>query len=64
MCAINIFSKYAWVVNEFQKNLDDSMINRSMKSWLEKNDIEMYSTHNGGKSVLAEIFIKTLKTKI
>ena len=20
--------------------------NRSMKSWLEKNDIEMYSTHN------------------
>ena len=64
MCAINIFSKYAWVVNKFQKNLDDSMINRSMKSWLEKNDIEMYSTHNGGKSVLGEIFIKTLKTKI
>ena len=64
MCATNIFSKYAWVVNKFQKNLDDSMINRSMKSWLEKNDIEMYSTHNGGKSVLAEIFIKTLKTKI
>ena len=23
---------------------------RSMKSWLEKNDIELYSTHNEGKS--------------
>ena len=25
---------------------------RSMKLWLEKNDIEMYSTHNEGKSLL------------
>ena len=38
--------------------------NRSMKSWLEKNDIEMYSTHNEGKSVVAERFIRTLKNKI
>ena len=38
--------------------------NRSMKSWLEKNDIEMYSTHNEGKSVVAEIFIRTIKNKI
>ena len=29
-----------------------------------KNDIEMYSTHNGGKSVVAERFIRTLKNKI
>ena len=35
-----------------------------MKSWLEKNDIEMYSTHNEGKSFVAERFIKTLKNKI
>ena len=35
-----------------------------MKSWLEKNDIEMYSTHNEGKSVVAERLIRTLKTKI
>ena len=27
---------------------------RSMKSWLEKNYVEMYSTHNEGKSVTAE----------
>ena len=33
-----------------------------MKSWLEKNDIEMYSTHNEAKSVIAERFIRTLKT--
>ena len=32
-----------------------------MKSWLEKNDIEMYSTHNERKSVVAERFIRTLK---
>ena len=38
--------------------------NRSMKSWLESNLIEMYSTHNEGKSVVTERFIKTLKSKI
>ena len=35
-----------------------------MKSWLEKNDIEIYSAHNEGKSVVAERFIRTLKNKI
>ena len=35
-----------------------------MKSSLEKNDIEMYPTHNLGKSVVAERFIRTLKNKI
>ena len=35
-----------------------------MKSWVEKNAIEMYSTHNEGKSVVAERFIRTLKNKI
>ena len=29
-----------------------------MKSWLQDNDIEMYSTHNKGKSVVAERFIR------
>ena len=27
---------------------------RSMKSWLQDKDIKMYSTHNKGKSVVAE----------
>ena len=35
-----------------------------MKSWLEKNDVEMYSTHNEGKSVVAERFIRIIKNKI
>ena len=65
------------ITNAFQKTLKESnckpnkiwvdegseFYNRSMKSWLEKNDIEMYSTHNEGKSVIAERFIKTLKMK-
>ena len=38
--------------------------NRSMKSWLEKNAIEMYSTNNEGKSVVAERFMRNLKNKI
>ena len=35
-----------------------------MQKWLDNNDILMYSTHNGGKLVNAERFIKTLKAKI
>ena len=35
-----------------------------MKSWLEKNDIEMYSTHNERKSVVAERYFRTLNNKI
>ena len=38
--------------------------NRIMKSWLEKNCIEIYSTHNERKSVIAERFTRTLKNKI
>ena len=34
-----------------------------MKSWLEKSYIEIYSTHNEGKSVIAERFIRNLKNK-
>ena len=31
------------------------------KSWLQDNDIELYSTDNEGKIFVAERFIKTLK---
>ena len=34
-----------------------------MKSWLEKNDLEICSTHNEGKSVITERFIRALKKK-
>ena len=66
------------IVNTFQKILKESnwksnkiwvgkgseFYNRSMKSWLEKNNIEKYSIHSEGKSVVAERFIRTLKNKI
>ena len=38
--------------------------NRSIKSFLQNNDVEMYSMYNEGKSVIAERFIRTLKSKI
>ena len=63
------------ITNAFQKFLDEfkskpNMIwvhksskfyNRLMKFWLEKNAIEMYSTHNEVKSVDTERFMRTLK---
>ena len=66
------------ITNSFQKILKEfnrkpkkiwvdkgsKFYNRSMKSWSEKNDIEMHSTHNEGKSVVAEKFAGTLKNKI
>ena len=38
--------------------------NTSFKKWLQDNDIVMYSIHNEGKPVVAERFIRALKTKI
>ena len=38
--------------------------NTYFKKWLRDNDIVMYSTHNEGKPVVAERFIRTLKNKI
>ena len=36
---------------------------KSIKSWLQHCDIEMYSTYNEGKSVVAERFIKIVRNK-
>ena len=38
--------------------------NQSFKDFLKINNIEMYSTFDDGKSVVAERFIRTLKNKI
>ena len=35
-----------------------------MKSWIQENDIKMYSTHNEWKSGVVVRFIRTLKSKI
>ena len=50
-------------INKIWVDKDSEFNNRSMKSWLEDNGIEIYSTHNEGKSVGAERFIKTFKKK-
>ena len=65
------------VTNAFQKVLDESnqkpnkisldkgseFYNKPMKSFLQNNDVEMYSIHNEEKSVVAQRFIRTLKNK-
>ena len=48
-------------LNKIWVDKSNKIYNRSRKSWLEKNSIEMYSTLNEGKSVVAERFIRTLK---
>ena len=47
--------------NKIWEDKGREFYNRSMKSWSEKNDIEMHSTHNEEKS---ERLIRTLKNKI
>ena len=43
---------------------ESEFCNRSIKSWLQDNYIEMFSAVNEGKSVVAERFIRILKNKI
>ena len=89
LCAIDIFSKYAWVVplkdekrksivkafqiilkqsnrkpNKIWVDKSSEFDNAFFKKWLRDNDIVMYSTHNEGKSVVAERLIRTIKSKI
>ena len=88
LCAIDLFSKYAWavplndkrgitIVNAFQKIISKErklnkiwvdqggeFYKKLFKRFLKINNIEMYSTYNDGKSVVAERFIRTLKNKI
>ena len=66
------------IVDSFQSILNDSerkpnkiwvdkgseFYKRSMKSWLEKNNIKIYSTRHEGKPVVAERFIKALKSRV
>ena len=45
--------------NKLWVNLGRYIYHKLMKEWLDYNNISMYSTHNEGKSVIAEGFIKT-----
>ena len=49
---------------KIQVDKGSKFYNRSIKSLLQDNHIEMYSTHNEGKSVIAKILIRILKNKI
>ena len=44
--------------NKIWVDKESEFYNRLMKSWLKDNDMQMYSTHNEGKSVVAERFIR------
>ena len=50
--------------NKTRVDKGSEFYNASFKKWLHDNAIVMYSTHNEGKSVVAERFIRTLKSKI
>ena len=66
------------IANEFNKIIKQSsrkpnrvwvdqrgeFYNNVFEKWLSDNDINMYSTYNEGKSVVAEIFVRTLKNKL
>ena len=70
--------KETTIVNAFQSILNNSkrkpnkiwvdqgseFYKTHFKKWLKDNNIEMYSTYNEGKYVVAERFIRTLKNKI
>ena len=50
--------------NKIWINQVGEFYNKLFKRFLKINNIEMYSTYNEGKSVIAERFIRTLKSKI
>ena len=57
----NILKEFNRKPNKLWLDKGSAFYNRSMKSWSEKNAVEIYSTHNEGKSTVAERFIRTLK---
>ena len=51
-------------LNKIWVDKGSKFFNRSMKSWLEENNIDIYSSQFEGKSVVTERFIRTLKNNI
>ena len=47
--------------NKIWVGKESEFYNNSFRKWLKDNNIEMYSIHNEGISVVAERFIRTLK---
>ena len=68
---ITIFNAFQKILRESNRKSNKTWVdkgsefsNNFLKKWLKDNDIEMYSIHIKGKSVVAERFIRTLKNKI
>ena len=59
-----ILDKSARKPNKIWLDKGSEFYNSSFEKWLKDNYVEIYSIHNEGKSVAAERFIRTLKTKI
>ena len=65
--AVNAFKKIiseGYKPNKIWVDQGSEFIKMRLKKFLKINNIEMYSTCNGGKSVVSERFITTLKNKI
>ena len=63
-----VFYSFIKRVNESKCNVSKLWVNHKqelynsfMQKWLHNNDILMYYTHNEGKSVVTELFIRTFK---
>ena len=63
LCAIDLFSKYAWVVPIKDKK-GTSIVNAFKKIISKERKPNKVWIYNKGKSVVAERFIRTLKNKI
>ena len=59
-----IIKQYNRKPNKIWVDQGGEFYNNIFKKWLSYNDIIMYSTYNEGKSVVAERFIRTLKSKL
>ena len=68
---INILNAFDKIIKQYHRKPNKIWVdqggefyNNIFKKWLSDNDIIMYLTYNEGKSVVAERFIRTLKSKL
>ena len=60
----NLLDEYGRKPNKIWVDQSSDFYNRSLKSQLHENCIEMYSTHNEEISIFDKRFIRTLKKQI
>ena len=68
---ISILNAFNKIIKQYNRKPNKTWVdqggefdNNIFKKWLSDNDIIMYSTYNEDKSVVAERFIRTLKSKL